>query len=110
MPHGSHKSHADNQATICGVCLEKSKNLRNISELTYIRKLVFRDYNKTKDDCETDVFQRKLEDSICACSEVRLETILQELQSQYVLHICIITKLTPASATFEVDNQMAIHN
>ena len=56
MPHVP-KSHADNQISICGLCLAKSTNLRNITERTLdqIRKLgVFEDYNKTQRECGKD--------------------------------------------------------
>lgn len=57
MPHTA-KTHSDNQASICGVCLTKNtKLLRNITApvLEWIRKLkVFEDYNKTEDECGKD--------------------------------------------------------
>ena len=49
MPHVP-KNHEDNQMSICGICLAKSKQLRNITDTTLerIRKLdVFKDYNKS---------------------------------------------------------------
>ena len=54
MPHAP-KTHEDNQISICGLCLGKSKLLRNITDTTLerIRKLgVFEDYNKTEQEWE----------------------------------------------------------
>ena len=51
------KTHEDNQISICGLCLGKSKLLRNITDTTLerIRKLgVFEDYNKTEQECGKD--------------------------------------------------------
>lgn len=56
MPHVP-KNHEDNQMSICGICLAKSKQLRNITDTTLerIRKLdVFKDYNKTEEECGQD--------------------------------------------------------
>ena len=51
------KTHQDNQNSLCALCLEKPKHLRNITDTTLkqIRKLgVFEDYNKTKEECGKD--------------------------------------------------------
>ena len=51
------KTHQDNQNSLCALCLEKSKHLRNITDtrLEQIRKFgVFEDYNKTKEECGKD--------------------------------------------------------
>ena len=56
MPN-EQKTHSDNQLSHCGLCLGKSKNLRNITETTLerIQKLgVFEDYNKTQAQCGKD--------------------------------------------------------